>query len=114
MLDWHLVEEYREDSLLHLSSVLSTQDDHLLLREVDGHRGGRGHTSGISVGREGTSVVDNVVRVEGLQLFSRRPDEHVAHEEGMVGTGTDDTNADSVAFIPAGVSVNNIDTVPCV
>lgn len=36
MLNGHLVEENGEDTLLHLTSVLSTKDDHLLLGEVDG------------------------------------------------------------------------------
>lgn len=65
---------------LHFSSVLGTQDDHLLLLEVEGHGGGRGHTGGISVGREGTSVVDDIVGMEVFKLFPRRADEHVAHE----------------------------------
>lgn len=36
VLDGHLVEENSEDALLHLTGVLGTQDDHLLLGEVDG------------------------------------------------------------------------------
>lgn len=39
MFDGHLVEENGENSLLHLTSVLGTQDNHLLLSEVDGDRG---------------------------------------------------------------------------
>lgn len=37
VLDRHLVEENSEDTLLHLTSVLSTEDDHLLLLKVDGN-----------------------------------------------------------------------------
>lgn len=96
----------------HLSSVLSTKNDHLLLGEVDCHRGSRGHTSGESVRWESTSVVDDIVRVEALELLPRRADEHVTHEQGMVCAGTDNADADSVARIPAGVSINDIDAIP--
>lgn len=69
MLDWHFVEEDGEDTLLHLTSVLGSEDDHLLLGEVDGNGCGRGHTGGPSVRRESTSVVDDIVGVESLELF---------------------------------------------
>jgi hypothetical protein len=32
----------------------------------------------------------------------------------MVGTGTDNTNADAVALVPAGVTIDNIDAVASV
>lgn len=111
MLNRHLVEENSEDTLLHLTSVLSTKDDHLLLVEVDGHGGGRGHTLSVSVGRELAGVVDGVVGVEVLELLTRRADEHVAHEESMVGAGANNTDADSVLLIPAGVAINDVDAV---
>jgi len=66
----HLVEENGEDSLLHLTGILGTEDDHFLVGKVDGHRGRRGHTSSVSVGWEGTTIVNCVIRVESLQLFS--------------------------------------------
>lgn len=111
VLDGHLVEENSENTLLHLTGVLSAQDDHLLGGEVDGNRGGRGHTLSVAVGREGTGVVDGVIGVEVLELLTRRADEHVAHEESMVGTSADDTDADTVLLVPAGVSINNVDAV---
>ena len=49
-----------------------------------------------------------------LKLFPRWPDEHVIHEERMVGTSTNDPYVDSVAFIPAGESIDNIDAVASV
>ena len=49
--------------------------------------------------------------MEGLQLFSTRSDEHVAHEQRMVGTGADDADADSVAFVPSCVAVDDVDAV---
>lgn len=111
VLDGHLVEEDGEDTLLHLTSVLGTQDDHLLLGEVNGNGGGGGHTLSEAVGGERTSVVDNVVGVEVLQLLLGGADKHVAHEESMVGTGTDDTDADAVSLVPAGETIDNVDAV---
>lgn len=52
VLHGHLIEEHREDSLLHLTRIFGSEDDHLLLGEVDGNRSAGGHTLGISVGRE--------------------------------------------------------------
>ena len=71
VLDGHLVEEDSEDTLLHLTSILGTEDDHLLLGEVDGDGGSRGHALSVSVGGERTSIVDDIVGVEVLELFAR-------------------------------------------
>ena len=69
---------------------------------TDGDGGAGGHALGVTVGREGTGVVDGVVGVEVLKLLTRRADEHVAHEQGMVGTGADHANLDTVLGIPLG------------
>lgn len=111
VLDGHFVEQHGEDALLHLASILSAEDDHLLFGKVDGDRRGGGHSLSPSVGGEGAGVVDDIVRVEGLELLTRGPDEHVAHEEGMVGTGADDPDADSVALVPAGKAIDDVDAV---
>jgi hypothetical protein len=111
VLDGHLVVENSEDSLLHLASVLGSENNHLLLGEVDGDGCGRGHTSGPTVGRESTGVVDHVVRVEVLQLLAAGPNEHVAHEKSMVGTRADNTDVDAVALVPAGETIDNVDAV---
>ena len=97
--------------LLHLSSILSTQDDHLLLGEVDGHRGRRGHASGESVRRERAGVVDDIVGTEVLKLFAVGTNEHVAHEESMVSTRADNTNVDPVTLVPSCVAIDNVDAV---
>ena len=114
VLDGHFVEEDGEDTLLHLTGVLGTEDDHLLGSEVDGDGGGGGHTLSVTVGREGTGVVDGVVGVEVLELLARRTDEHVAHEEGMVGASADDTDADTVLLVPSGVTIDDVDAVTSV
>jgi ACT domain-containing protein len=111
VLDGHLVKEDSEDTLLHLSSILSTEDDHLLLGKVDGDGSGGGHTLSETVSGEGTSVVDHIVGVEVLEFFGSRADKHIAHEESMVGAGADDTDTDPVALIPTGETVDNVDTV---
>jgi hypothetical protein len=49
--------------------------------------------------------------MEGLELFSCWSNKHVTHEESMVGTSTDNTDADSVSLIPASITVDNIDAV---
>lgn len=111
VLDGHLVVENGEDTLLHLTSVLGTKDNHLLVGEVDSHGGGGGHTLSKAVGRERTSVVDDIVGVEVFEFLTLGADQHVAHEESVVGTSADNANADAVALIPAGVTIDNIDAV---
>jgi hypothetical protein len=98
-------------TLLHLSRVLSTKNNHLLLSEVDRNRSGGGHAGSESVGRESAGVVDRVVGVEVLELLAARPDEHVAHEESMVGASADNADVDAVALVPAGETIDNVDAV---
>ena len=97
--------------LLHLAGILRSEDDHFLLGEVDGDGGRRSHAGGISVGREGAGIVDDIVGVEAFQFFARRADEHVAHEEGMVGAGADHAHVDPVALVPASISIDDVDAV---
>lgn len=52
--------------------------------------------------------------MEAFQLLSRRTDQHVTHEEGMVGSGAYNADAYSVALIPTSVTVDNIDAIPSV
>jgi hypothetical protein len=98
-------------TLLHFTSVLSSKNNHLLLSEVDRDGGGGGHSSGEAVGRESAGIVDCVVGVEVLELLASRPDEHVAHEESMVGASADNANVDAVALVPAGETIDNVDAV---
>lgn len=48
------------------------------------------------------------------QLLRFGPDEHVPHEQRMVGTSTDNTDFDSVAFIPTSKAIDDINSVPSV
>ena len=49
-----------------------------------------------------------------LQLFARWTDEHVPHEEGMIGAGADDAHLDAVLLVPAREAIDNVDTIPSV
>jgi hypothetical protein len=98
-------------TLFHLSGILSTENDHLLLSEVDSDRGRRGHAAGVPVGGESAAVVDGVVGVEVLELFSRGTNQHVAHEQSMVGASADNAHADPVALVPAGEAIDDVDAL---
>jgi hypothetical protein len=98
-------------NLLHLAGVLSSKNNHLLIGKVDGDGCSRGHTASIPVGRESAAIVDHIVRMEVLQLLSRRADQHVAHEQSMVRAGAHDTDADPVALVPSCEAVDDVDAL---
>jgi hypothetical protein len=52
--------------------------------------------------------------VEVLQLFPTWPDEHVAHEKGVVGAGAHDAHLDPVLLIPSCVTVHDVDAISSV
>jgi hypothetical protein len=113
-LSWSWGRGGRPKHLLHLARVFSSKDNHLLLGEVNGHGGGGGHTSSESVCWESASVIDDIVRVECLQLLASRSDKHVSHEKSMVCTSADDSDIDSVPLVPSCISINDVDSIPCV
>jgi hypothetical protein len=49
--------------------------------------------------------------VEVLKLLTSRADQHVAHEQGVVGASADNANANTVALIPASITIDDIDAV---
>ena len=49
-----------------------------------------------------------------FQLFSRRPNEHVAHEKGMVCTSADDSDVDAILLVPSGEAIDHIDSISSV
>jgi len=98
--------------------------------EVDFDGSLRGHTGSESIRRELTSVVNGEIgSSEFSEFLLRRSDEHcrraavcqhaeydvekekgrltVVHEEGMVGTGSNDSNLDSVFGIPSSETVED-------
>jgi hypothetical protein len=98
-----------EDTLLHLTSVLGTEDDHLHSLEVDLDRGGGSHTGGESVGRELTGVVDDKVGFTKVgELLGSGSDQHVVHKQGVVGSGSDNSDLDSVFWVPTRKTVKDV------
>ena len=52
--------------------------------------------------------------MEVFEIFAFGSDEHVSHDESMVGTSTHDSDLDSVLLIPSCKAVDNVDAVSCV
>lgn len=101
-----------EDTLLHLTGVLGTEDDHLHALEVDLDGGGGGHSGGETVGRELASVVDDEVGLSEVgELLGGGTDKHVVHEESVVGARGDDADLDAVLGVPAGETVEDVDVL---
>jgi hypothetical protein len=109
----------REDTLFHFARIFSTEDNHLHALEVDFHRGGRAHTLCEAVGGELASVVDDEIGLAKVgELSFSRSNEHVMlinknqrnkgldfreaayHKQGMVRSGTNDSNFNAVFRIP--------------
>lgn len=112
VLDGHEVEHDSEDTLLHLTSVLGTENEHLHGLEVDVNGGVGGHSRGVSVSGEGTGVVDGKVGLsEVSELLLGGSDQHVSHEQSVVGSGTDDSHLDSVLGVPSSVGIHNVDSL---
>ncbi len=108
----HQVVHDREDGLLHLARVLGAEDDNLAVldAEVDARLGG--HARGEPVGGEPARVVDDVIgRPEGGKLLPGGADEHVVHEQRVVGPLADDPDANSMVGVPAGEAVDAIEPV---
>lgn len=107
----HEVVHNGKDALLHLACVLSTQDDHLPLLEVNRHRRDIGDALDVLVGVELSGVEDVVVgsvMEVGLQLLLGRPDEHIVHEQSVVGTGAHHSDLDAVVGVPPCIAVQNV------
>lgn len=49
--------------------------------------------------------------MKGFQLLPRRPDEHVSHEECMVGSCADDPDFDPIPLIPTGKAIDNVNAI---
>lgn len=124
----------REDTLLHLSSVFSSQDDNFASLEVDLDGGGGGHTGGETIGWELTGIVDCEVGGTKLsEFFGGRSDQHVVHlykgqilqsataperstgdigktyEKSVVSTSADDSDLDAVLGVPSSETVKDTD-----
>jgi hypothetical protein len=49
-----------------------------------------------------------------LKIFPIRSDEHITHEESMIGTGADNADLYSVLLVPSCETVDDVDAVSCV
>ena len=108
-LDGLQVVHDRKDALFHLTGVLCAKNDHLHTLKVDFYRSGGAHALGETIGRELSSIVDDKIGfAEFLELLLGGTDEHVVHEQGMVGSGTDDADLDAIFGIPAGETIKDI------
>jgi hypothetical protein len=104
-----------ENTLLHLTSILSSEDDHLHTLEVNLDGGCRAHAFRKSVGRELAGVVNDEVRFPEVSEFSLgRAYQHIVHEESVVGTSTNDSYFDAIFRIPPCISVKDIDIITSV
>ena len=109
----HFVVHNTEDTLLHFTSVLGTQDDNLVVLEVNLDTG----FSGQILDREGslelTSIenveVDFLIIAEILsKLLRGRSDKHVLHEESVIRSAANDSDFKSVFRIPSSISIDDI------
>ena len=109
----HVVVHDAEDTLLHLTSVRCAQDNELLGREVDGYGSLVADVFDLGVGNELARVHDReigtAVREVLLDRLEIATDQHLLHEEGVVGSAGDHTCLDPVLFIPACVAIDDED-----
>lgn len=61
-----------------------------------------------------SSVVNNIIGFEMDQLLRLGPNEHVPHEQGMVGTSADNADSDSITFVPTSKAVNDVNSISSV
>ena len=105
----HEVVHDGEDAFFHFAGVFGAEDDHVAFFKGQGYgcAGVYAFYSGVRALLAG--VVDDVVRfAEVVEFFGGGADEHVVHEEGVVGAGGDDAHFEAVFFIPAGVAVKDV------
>ena len=46
-----------------------------------------------------------------FKLCSRRPNEHIPHEERMIGTSANDSDIDAILLVPSGKSIYHVDAI---
>ena len=107
---WHEVVHHSENTLLHLASILCAKDGKFLFFEVYSNRCLAGNILCRGVSVELSSIhdseVDSLSEVS-LELIDGCTNEHVLHEQGMIGSGGDDSASKSVVLVPASISVDN-------
>lgn len=107
----HEIVHDGEHTLLHLTCVLTAEDYHLSLLEVQTDSNVSHNVGNVLVSHELSSVEDVVVGSVGevsLELSGSGSDEHVGHKESVVGTSAHDSDSDSVFGAPSSIAINNI------
>lgn len=111
----HQVVHDREDTLLHFTGIFSTENDEFATfeRKVDARAGGK--RRGRRIGFELTSVEDDEVGgAEIGEFLSGRTNQHIVHEQRVIGASANNTNLKTVFRIPSGVSVDDIEMIASV
>ena len=105
----HEVVHDRKHALLHFAGVLRSQNGQLVALEVEvDTRFGR-HLFGVTVGRKSACIHDGEVgTAKAGQLLLGRANEHVAHEERVVGARANDADLQAILRGPTGKSVKHI------
>ena len=100
-----------KDTLLHLSSVGGAENDELLGGEVDTDAGLVTDVFQVLVGNELSRVHDCEVGAASSEVLLDGTDvctnQHLLHEEGVVGAARDDTSLDSEILVPASVAIDD-------
>jgi len=107
----HVEVHDTEDTLLHLTSIRGAKNNELLLSEIDGDRGLVTDILDSLVGDELTSVHDGKIGTASSEVLLDRlevtANEHLLHEEGVVGPARDHTRLNAVLLVPACISVDD-------
>ena len=109
---WHKVVHDRKNSFLHLTCVLTTQNDHLSLLEVKTDSNVSNYIRDVFVSHKFTgikNIVISSVREISPQFSCSRSDKHIGHKESMVRTSTHNSDSDSIFRAPSSISINYID-----
>ena len=107
------VIQNREDALLHFTGVLTAKDHHFARLEIDIDRGLARQAGYARARLRLAAVVDHPIRLaEICQFLLRRTNQHVPHEQRMVGTPANNADLQPMLRIPRRIAVNAIDVIP--
>ena len=110
----HQVVHNGEYTFFHLTGILSTKNDHFPLLKVEGNTCVTVNVGDVFIGVELASVENIIISAVGevlLELFIRGLDEHVCHEERVVGSCADDSDTDAFLLVVAGISIDDVESL---
>src|SRR5262245_60545554 len=101
-----------EDSLLHFASVFRSEDHHFLRLKIQADARLAADSFDRVVRREWARIENHPVGLAELsQLRLAGTDEHVLHEQSVIGPRADDADLDAVLQIPARIAVNDVNAL---